>query len=145
MNKQRKTERERRRLIQGIHYAFGNLALNYSRHTGCFDYAITYAEIALNIARQMQRNRREIALARITTAHILELQAARRRPSSYRSGKTSQQMNNRMLSGRLKTIMCSLQYHTNELTYLLEYCRAGEIYDIVQNPKFVEREDIRQG
>jgi hypothetical protein len=40
--------------------------------------------------------------------------------------------------------MCLLQYHTKELTYLLEYYRAGEIYDIVQNLKFVEREDIRQ-
>lgn len=141
----KKTERERRRLIQGIHYAFGNLALNY-RHTGRFDYAITYAEIVLNIARQMQRNRREIALARITTAHILEFagRAIDARHHALEAEKLLQQMNNRMLSGRLKTIMCLLQYHTKELTYLLEYYRAGEIYDIVQNLKFVEREDIRQ-
>ena len=139
------TERERRRLTQGIHYVLGNLALIF-RHIGRFDHAITYAEIVLNIARQIQRNRREIALARITTAHILEFagRAIDARHHALEAERLLQQMSNRMLSGRLKTILCLLQYHTKELTYLLEYYRAEEIHKMVQNLEFVQREDIRQ-
>lgn len=133
-------KRELRRLIQGIQHAFGNFAVLY-RHTHRSEIAIRYAEIQLNIVRQLSRNNKEIARARITVNHTMTYAGhsvdARHHAAEAERILEQHQIADRLLRGRLKTNQSLLTYRSNELSYILEYYRAEEIERIVAENLFV--------
>ncbi len=137
--------RQLRRLFQGFQHSFGNLAINY-RHTGQFAAAIRHAEIQISIVRHLPRNSKEILRSRITTTNVHQFAGrmidARHHAEEAERLIDQQQIWDRLLIGRLKINLCLLQYHTKELTYLLEYYRAEEIENIVENQEFVRQQDI---
>lgn len=128
----KRTERERRRLYQGIQLVLGNLAMVYT-HKGLFGEALRYAEITLEIVRELQHNTREIARARVTTGSIFALagHAIDARHHLENAEILLQEIYSPLIEGRVKIELGFLESRVEEPGSLFEYYRAEEIEQLI--------------
>ncbi|MCI5211152.1 MAG: tetratricopeptide repeat protein, partial [Candidatus Electrothrix sp. ATG2] len=127
---------KRRNIQQRIQYVYGNLAL-LCRYTGKFFQAIRYAEIALNIVENLPRNQKEILRALNTLGHVLAV--AGRNVDAHvcleQAKKIYRVIPDRLLGGRVYSNFCQLSYGSMEFAHLLEYYRAEELHEAVEQSR----------
>lgn len=137
------TKREHRQLLQGLQLSLGNLAGVYG-YTGRFEKAIRYAEIVLDIARNLPYNNQEIARARMIVGHQHAV-AGHSIDAQHNLAEAEQllmDIRNRTLTGRTSTDLGILLYRVDEFSYLLEYYRAEEIEEMLKG--YVQYEQIEK-
>ncbi len=124
-DKQRKLER--RQILQGIHMALGNQAMIYF-YTKRFYKAVISATIQFHIVTSLPRNSKEISrslnvfsLAMHATGHRIEA-----REHIQEADGLLAQINERLLSGRVKLNRFWQEFHEKVLLYPFEYYRAEE-------------------
>ena len=126
--------REFRRVLQGLQLSFGNLATVYS-YTGRFDTAINIAETSLDIVLNLPRNNMEVARVRALNGrvHLLANNTIDAQRHLSNAETLLQDVNERLLTGRIKTDLGSLQYRVREFPHLIEFYRAEEINQAIQD------------
>ncbi len=136
-------KRERRQLFQGLQLSLGNLASVYG-YTGQFEKAIRYAEIVMDIVRNLPYNNQEIARARTIVGHQHAV-AGHAIDAQYNLTQAEAllaNIRNRTLTGRAKTDLGLLLYRVDEFSYLIEYYRAEEVENMLKG--YMQHEQIEQ-
>lgn len=135
--------RKYRQMLQGLQLIFGNMAEIYG-YTGHAEKAIRMAEIALEIVRNLPSNKLEIARAYTNIGHQLALAgyAIDAQRYSNEGEQLLRDMRNRPIIGRNRTDLGVMSYRVDEFSYLLEYYRAEEIEQMLED--YVQYEQIEQ-
>lgn len=122
-----------RDLLQGLQFTHGNLSVLYN-HTGQFEQAIQYGEMGLDIIRYLPDNKQELARCHNTLGYAFARAGnlVNAREHLVKAVELIKAIPSRLISGRVKTNLGFLAYRVNELAELLEFHRAEEIPNIIE-------------
>lgn len=124
-------------------YCFGNKAI-LLRHIGKFNSAATHALISLDFLKRLSENQLELSRGHITAGHVLSFSGRLVEAKEHFEQALGilNEVDNRLLRGRLETNLCWMAYSNFEYTFLLEYYNAKGFYHAVEKESVISKESI---